>query len=53
MSILCSIEKIKKKSLRRADYEKKLLQRVCFWIYTLNTLSPSGMNEDFDMKPFV
>lgn len=49
------IEKIKKKKkpLRGGDYEKKLLQRECFWIYTLNILSPSGLNEDFDMKPFL
>ncbi len=24
-----------------------------FWIYTLNTLSPSGLSEDFDIKPFL
>ncbi len=35
------------------DYEKKLLQRECFWIYTLDTLSPSGLNEDFDITPFL
>ncbi len=46
------IEKVIKPS-RGGDYEKKLLQRECFWIYTLNTLSPSGLNEDFDIKPFL
>ncbi len=33
------IEKVIKPS-SGGDYEKKLLQRECFWIYTLNTLSP-------------
>ncbi len=46
------IEKVIKPS-RGEDYEKKLLQRECFWIYTLNTLSQSGLNDDFDIKPFL
>ncbi len=33
------IEKVIKPS-SGGDYENKLLQRECFWIYTLNTLSP-------------
>lgn len=33
------IEKVTKPS-RGGDYENKLLQRECFWIYSLNTLSP-------------
>ncbi len=45
------IEKVIKPS-RGGDYENKL-QRECFSIYTLNTLSPSGLNDDFDIKPFL
>jgi len=30
-----------------------LLQRECFWIYTLNTLSPLGLNGDFYIKHIV
>ncbi len=43
------IEKVIKPS-RGEDYENKLLQRGCFGIYTFNTLSSSGLNEDFDIK---
>ncbi len=46
------IEKVIKPS-RGGDYENKLLQRECFWIYKLNTLSLSGLNENFDIKPFL
>ncbi len=49
---LHGIEKVIKPS-RGGDCEKKLLQSECFWIYTLNTLSPSGLNEDFDIKHFL
>lgn len=40
-------------SPRGGDRDKKLLQRETFWIYFLNTLSPHGLNEDFDIKPFL
>ena len=38
---------------RRGDHGKRLLQRETFWIYFLNTMSPSGLNEGFDVKPFL
>ena len=38
---------------RGGDIEKRLLQRETYWIYALNTLSPQGLNEDFDVKPFL
>ncbi len=41
------------KPLRGGDFEGKLLQCKCFWIYTLNTLLPFGLNEEFDIKPFL
>ncbi len=46
------IEKVIKPS-RGGDYVKKWLQREYFWIYTLNALSLSGLNEDFGIKPFL
>jgi len=45
------IEKVTKSS-RGGDYEKKLLQRECFWIYILSTLSPLGLNENFEWEVF-
>lgn len=38
---------------RGGDLERRLLQRETFWIYSLNTLSPNGLNEDFDIRPFL
>lgn len=38
---------------RGGDIDRKLCQRELFWIYTLNALQPSGLNEDFDMSVFI
>ncbi len=38
---------------RGDDMNKLLLQREAFWIFTLDTLSPRGLNEDFDIRPFL
>ena len=35
------------------DHGRRLLQRETFWIYYLNTMSPNGLNEEFDIKPFL
>ncbi len=35
------------------DINILLLQREAFWIFTLDTLSPRGLNEDFDIRPFL
>ncbi|CAB1337390.1 unnamed protein product [Coregonus sp. 'balchen'] len=42
-----------KMSRRGGDIERKLRQRESFWIHRLNTLSPLGLNEEFDLKPFL
>lgn len=46
------IEKVNK-PLRGGNQERLLLQRETFYIYSLNTLAPSGLNEEFDIKPFL
>ena len=38
---------------RGGDQDKRLLQRETFWIHYLNTMSPHGLNEEFDIKPFL
>lgn len=40
-------------SNRGGDLNALLLKREAFWIYTLNTISPKGMNEEFDLRPFL
>lgn len=41
------------RSPRGGDRGKRLLQRETFWIHYLNTMSPNGLNEEFDIKPFL
>ncbi len=38
---------------RGGDINILILQREAFWIFTLDTLSPRGLNEDFDIRPFL
>ncbi len=38
---------------RGGDINNLLLKREAYWIYTLNTLSPNGLNGDFDIHPFL
>ncbi len=49
MHLYIGIEKVIKPSRRD---EKKLLEGMFLHLY-LNTLSQSGLNEDFDIKPFL
>ncbi len=41
-----------KQPRRGGDLNSMLLKRELFWIFTLDTLSPRGLNEDFDIRPF-
>lgn len=38
---------------RGGDINSQLLKREVFWIYTLDTMSPKGLNEAFDLRPFL
>lgn len=38
---------------RGGDINLQLLKREAFWIYTLDTISPKGLNEAFDLRPFL
>lgn len=38
---------------RGGNHDRLLLQRETYHIYALNTMSPHGLNEDFDIKPFL
>ncbi|XP_035254901.1 uncharacterized protein LOC118217183, partial [Anguilla anguilla] len=38
---------------RGGNINRLLLQTECYWIYRLNTLSPKGLNEEFDIRPFL
>lgn len=38
---------------RGGDIDNLLLRREAFYIYTLNTIAPKGMNMYFDLKPFL
>ena len=38
---------------RGGNHERLLLQRECYWIHTLKTLFPMGMNEECNMSPFL
>lgn len=44
------IEHVKLTS-RGGDINAALLKRTAFW--TSDTLSPKGLNEDFDLQPFL
>ena len=35
------------------DILKRLAQREMQWIYTLNTMIPNGLNDDFSLKCFL
>ena len=38
---------------RGGDINSLLLKRELYWIYSLNTLSPNGLNEEMDIRPFL
>ena len=38
---------------RGGDVNNMLLKRELFWIHTLQTLAPKGLNEDYDIRPFL
>ena len=38
---------------RGGNTVKLLLQREAYWIYTLNTMEPNGLNESLDLSSFL
>lgn len=48
----CGIELVKTPS-RGGNVNQLLLRREAFWIYTLDTLAPKGLNEEFVLRPFL
>ena len=46
------IEKVNRPA-RGGDHNRLLLQRESYYIYSLNTMAPHGLNEEFDVKPFL
>lgn len=42
-----------KESRRGGNTEKRLLQRECFWIWTLKSLQPRGMNDELSLSCFL
>uniref|UniRef100_A0A8C5M1L9 Reverse transcriptase domain-containing protein n=1 Tax=Leptobrachium leishanense TaxID=445787 RepID=A0A8C5M1L9_9ANUR len=48
----CGIELVKHPQ-RGGNYDLILRRRECFWIYTLHTLAPEGLNEGFTFTPFI
>lgn len=47
----CGIEKVTMPP-RGGDVLKKLAQREMYWLYTLNTMTPNGLNDD-SLKCFL
>ncbi|CAB1313720.1 unnamed protein product [Coregonus sp. 'balchen'] len=35
------------------DIDRRLLQRESYWIFSLETMSPKGLNEDFPISHFL
>ena len=48
----CGIESIQPPR-RGGDIKNILLKRELFWIHTLQTLAPKGLNEEYDIRPFL
>ena len=40
-------------SSRGGNNKKLLLQREAFWIFTLNSVEPFGLNESLELHPFL
>ena len=38
---------------RGGDMKKLLLQREAFWIFTLNSVEPHGLNESLELNSFL
>lgn len=38
---------------RGGDHDKLLKQRECFWIHTLQTLTPKGLNDELNLNVFL
>ncbi|KAJ0069779.1 hypothetical protein NL108_014342 [Boleophthalmus pectinirostris] len=38
---------------RGGDHDRILKQREAFWIHTLQTLAPKGLNDDFNLSIFL
>lgn len=38
---------------RRGDFDRILLQKEKWWIYTLKSLAPIGMNTELNLQPFL
>ena len=38
---------------RGGDIDNLLLRREVWWIHYLKTMAPIGLNEDFDIRPFL
>ena len=47
-----AIEKVTQPK-RGGNFENTILKREAFWISHLGTLSPNGLNQDFDLRPFL
>lgn len=45
-------EQIRTSKYNKASLIKRLLQRECYWIYRLGTLTPNGLNNDIEFGCF-